>query len=216
MDWLSHAGSPFAYLASFPMTSRRSKEVWTGERSCVGGVVDHLWWLWALFYSNSDCSIWSSVVRQRFQCGEQGGGLAFSVCYKICSLYNPPNLSTRSFFLFVLHPTLISSITPIFPVVYLVILEECVKWTVLSPQKLIVLKYCLLICSLLFLKKRKKNQIKKHLIAYISILFISNICNQISTILHLHIMCDGDLFLNHYLQKMFFSDWNIKLTEKLK
>lgn len=57
-----------------------------------------------------------------------------------------------------------------------------------------------------FEKKKKKILIKKHLIAYISILFISNICNQISTILHLHIMCDGDLFLNHYLQKMFFFD----------
>lgn len=38
----------------------------------------------AAFYSNGDCSIWSSVVRQRFYCGEQRGRLSFTVC---CRLY---------------------------------------------------------------------------------------------------------------------------------
>lgn len=36
MDKHSHAGSPFAHLASFPMTSRWSKEAESGERRSVG------------------------------------------------------------------------------------------------------------------------------------------------------------------------------------
>lgn len=105
----SHAGSPFAHLASFPMTSRWSKEVESGR----GGVLGVCW-----------SFIQVIVPSGPLLCGEQGGGLAFSGCYKICSLYKPPNLSTRSSFLFVPRRTLISSITHIFPVVCLVLLER--------------------------------------------------------------------------------------------
>lgn len=89
------------------------------QRARRGGVLGFTW----SFVLAVSCLLFKRLFHL-FHCGEQGGGLAFSGCYKICSLYKPPNLSTRSFFLFVPRPTLISSITPIFPVVCLVLLER--------------------------------------------------------------------------------------------
>lgn len=100
---------PLPIWQAFPWLPVDPKRQRVGREEECWGFVDHLWWLWAAFYSNSDCSIWSSVVRQRFHCGEQGGGLAFSGCYKICSLYKPPNPFFLSFcssphFDFLHHP----------------------------------------------------------------------------------------------------------------
>ncbi len=64
-------------------TSRWSKEVESGR----GGVLGVCW-----------SFIQVIVPSGPLLCGEQGGGLAFSGCYKICSLYKPLNRS--SFFLF--------------------------------------------------------------------------------------------------------------------
>lgn len=80
IDKCSHAVSPFAHLASFPMTSHRPEEAESGRRrsSVVLLIIcgcESPWWLLAAFYSNGDCSIWSSFVRQWFYCGEQRGGL---------------------------------------------------------------------------------------------------------------------------------------------
>ncbi len=82
MDKHSHAGSPFAHLASFPTTSRWSKEVESGR----GGVLGVCW-----------SFIQVIVPSGPLLCGEQGGGLAFSGCYKICSLYKPLNPFFLSF-----------------------------------------------------------------------------------------------------------------------
>lgn len=68
IDKCSHAVSPFAHLASFPMTSHRPEEAESGRRrsSVVLLIIcgcESPWWLLAAFYSNGDCSIWSSFVR---------------------------------------------------------------------------------------------------------------------------------------------------------
>jgi len=74
--------------------------------------------------------------------------LPFQFATKYVACINLPTSQPALSFSLSFTPLWFPPSPPIFPVVYLVILNECVKWTVLSPQKFIVLKYCLLICSL--------------------------------------------------------------------
>ncbi len=106
MDKHSHAGSPFAHLASFPTTSRWSKEVESGRGGVLGFVGRLFKWLFHLVL----CYVESREEVLPFQVATK---------YVACI-----NLSTRSSFLFVPRRTLISSITHIFPVVCLVLLER--------------------------------------------------------------------------------------------